>query len=87
MDLRKLPIMEAYCKTCPFKPIGNGVQNQELVNKVVERTLFKGQQICHGTEGRKRREWKNRCKGAWEHNSAIYIRMGMEDLVNKLKGP
>lgn len=49
----ELPVMKAHCKTCPFKPDDNGRwQDPELAQQVIERTLFKGQQICHGTEGK-----------------------------------
>lgn len=76
-----LPVMKNYCKTCPFKPNKKGVwQNVELANKVVERTLFKANQICHGTEG-KNRQANNRCKGAFDHNFEIYKRLGFEHLV------
>jgi len=76
-----LPVMRGYCKTCPFKPDEKGrAQDQQLANIVIERTLFKGHQICHGTEGPKR-EWKFRCKGSFDHNLVIYERMGLEHLV------
>lgn len=69
--------MKGYCETCPFKPDDKGRwQDTQLGNQVIERTLFKGHQICHGTEGEKR-EPNNRCKGAFEHNSEIYRRMGI----------
>jgi len=73
--------MKNHCATCPFKPDENGVwQNVELANKVVERTLFKGQQICHGTE-KENREGRNRCKGAYDHNLEIYKRMRLDHLL------
>lgn len=76
-----LPVMIANCKTCPFKlnELGRW-QDVELANKVISRTLFKAHQICHGTEGEKR-EWRNRCKGAFDYNMEIYSRMGVNHLV------
>jgi hypothetical protein len=74
----ELPIMKQFCKSCPFKPNERGVwQNAPLASKVIERTLFNSQQICHGTEGEKR-EPKNRCKGAYDYNFEIYKRLGLE---------
>ncbi len=79
-----LPVMKSHCKTCPFKPDENGRwQNVELANTVIARTLFKGQQICHGTEGAKRKQ-NNRCKGAFDHNLVIYQRLNLDHLlINK----
>jgi hypothetical protein len=88
----ELPVMTAHCKTCPFKPDEHGVwQDPRLANQVIERTLFQAQQVCHGTEG-PNREWHNRCKGAYDHNQAIYERLGYGDLLlnppeNKHKKP
>ena len=77
--LSELPVMKSHCKTCPFKPTEKGHwQNVELANVVVGRTLFKGQQICHGTEG-KNRKAKNRCKGSYDYNKEIYARMAIRD--------
>lgn len=77
----ELPVMKSHCKTCPFKPNTKGHwQNVELANEVISRTLFKKQQICHGTEG-KNREPNNRCKGAFEHNLEIYQRMNVAHLL------
>lgn len=77
----KLPVMKTHCATCPFKPNKNGVwQNIPLACQVVERTLFKGQQVCHGTEGKKRK-WRNRCKGAYDHNLEIYRRLKVDHLL------
>jgi hypothetical protein len=77
----ELPVMKAHCKICPFKPDENGKwQDAQLANKVIERTLFNSQQICHGTEG-KNRKANNRCKGAYEHNFEIYDRMGLSHLL------
>jgi hypothetical protein len=76
-----LPVMKSHCKTCPFKPDEKGRwQNARLANQVISRTLFNSQQICHGTEGDKR-EAKNRCKGAFDHNFEIYKRMGLDHLI------
>lgn len=77
----ELPVMVACCKTCPFRADANGRwRDVELANTVIERTLFKSQQICHGTEG-KNREANNRCKGSYDHNKEIYERMGWGDLL------
>lgn len=76
-----LPVMKVYCSSCPFKPKENGIwQDSKLANKVIERTLFKAHQICHGTEGKKR-EWNNRCKGAYDHNKQIYDRLNLGHLI------
>lgn len=77
----ELPVMVAHCKTCPFKPDENGQwQDVELSNKVIERTLLKSQQICHGSEG-KNRKANNRCKGAYDHNLTIYERLNLIHLL------
>lgn len=77
----ELPIMKANCKTCPFKQNDQGHwQDTNLANEVISRTLFKAQQICHGTEG-KNREANNRCKGAYDHNFEIYKRMNLSHLL------
>lgn len=82
-----LPIMKAHCKTCPFRPNEWGFfTDMELANAVIQRTLFQAQQICHGTEG-PNREWRNRCKGAYDHNKEIYDRMGIPDLDKTLNNP
>lgn len=76
-----LPVMKAHCATCPFRPDSSGRwQDVRLANKVISRTLFKSQQICHGTEG-KGRKANNRCKGAYDHNLAIYQRLGVDHLL------
>jgi len=81
VPVSELPVMVAHCKTCPFKPDENGRwQDVELSNKVIERTLFKSQQICHGTEG-KNRKANNRCKGAYDHNLTIYERLNLTHLL------
>jgi hypothetical protein len=81
MKVSELPVMKKCCKSCPFKLNEKGFyQDVELANKVIERTLFKGQQICHTTEG-KNRKGKNRCFGAYQHNLEIYKRMGLEKLL------
>jgi len=54
-----IPTMPAHCKTCPFAQNGD----RELESKVIERTILKAFQICHGTEGPKRKP-RFLCKGA-----------------------
>lgn len=77
----ELPVMKNYCKTCPFKPNDRGVwQNVELANEITQRTIFKAQQICHGTEGENRKP-NNRCKGSFDYNSEIYERLGMKQYL------
>jgi len=78
----KLPVMTTHCKSCPFRPVGKHGRWKDvrLANEVIQRTLFKGHQICHATEGPKR-EPRFRCKGAFDHNMVIYERMGFKDLV------
>lgn len=77
----ELPVMKAHCKTCPFKQDEKGImQNVELANEVISRTLFKAQQICHGTEG-KNREPNNRCKGSYDYNFEIYKRLNLNHLL------
>lgn len=81
VDVSTLPVMQACCKTCPFKPDKNGRwRDVEQANKVIERTLFKAQQICHGTEGKNRKP-THRCKGGFDHNKTIYDRMGLGHLL------
>lgn len=78
-----LPVMKACCKTCPFKKDQNGrEQNSALANEVTQRTLFKAQQICHGTEG-PNREPRSRCKGSFDNNVEIYKRLGLSHLIKK----
>lgn len=80
-NITDLPVMKAPCKTCPFKEDERGRwQDVELANTVIQRTLFKGHQICHGTEG-KNRKANNRCKGLFNHNSTIYERMGFKEFI------
>lgn len=77
----ELPVMVSFCKTCPFKPDENGrMRDPKLAGEVQSRTLFKGHQICHGTEGKNRKP-NNRCKGAFEANKEIYDRMGYGHLI------
>lgn len=78
INASELPVMKAHCKTCPFKDN----QNVELMNQVTARTLFKAHQICHGTEGAKRKP-NNRCKGSFDNNMVIYTRMGFDHLIIK----
>ena len=78
VKINELPVMPKHCKTCPFKPEANGQpQNPALCAAVNKRTLFKAQQICHGTEG-KNREPRNRCFGSFEHNADIYAGLGLD---------
>ena len=77
----ELPVMKSHCKTCPFKPNGNGYwQDVRLANEVTSRTLFNSQQICHGSEGKNRKP-NNRCKGSYDYNLEIYKRMGLDHLI------
>lgn len=67
--------MKACCKTCPFKEDERGIwKDTALANTVIERNLFKSQQICHGTEGDNRKP-NNRCKGYYDFAFQIYDRM------------
>lgn len=75
-----LPVMKACCATCPFRDVDGKWQDVELATQVIQHTLFKAQQICHGTEG-PNREPHNRCKGAYDHNYEIYKRMGLAHLL------
>jgi hypothetical protein len=76
-----LPVMKAFCKSCPFKPNKKGYwQNVEMADKVISQTLFQSQQICHGTE-RENRKPNNRCKGAYDHNLEIYKRLKLDHLL------
>lgn len=75
-----LPVMLACCKSCPFKEVDGRQQNPELASQVTSRTLFKAQQICHGTEG-KNRVARNRCKGSYDFNKTIYARLGLDHLL------
>jgi hypothetical protein len=76
----ELPIMKSCCKTCPFKEINGRMQDANLANKVTARTLFKGQQICHGTESENRKA-NNRCKGSYDYNYEIYSRLNLQHLL------
>lgn len=80
-----LPVMKSHCATCPFKPDENGVwKDTDLANKVVQRTLFKAQQICHSTQDHTKKGKKSfrfRCKGAFDYNTTIYERMGFGEFV------
>lgn len=76
IDCATMPVMKAHCKTCPFKLDDKGrAQDQELANRVTERTLFKASQLCHGVND------TLRCKGLFDHNFTIYERMGFAHLV------
>jgi hypothetical protein len=81
IDVATLPVMKNHCSSCPFRPNEKGYWfDVELAVKVIDRTLFKGHQICHGTEGKDRKP-RNRCKGAYDHNMEIYDRLGFKHLV------
>lgn len=76
-----LPVMKSMCKSCPFNLVAHNLYKDiQLANKVTERTLFQGHQICHGTEG-ENGEWTHRCKGSFDHNMVVYTRLGLEKLV------
>lgn len=78
------PVMKSCCKTCPFKMNRMGEwQNFEIANIVIERNLFKSQQVCRGTEG-ENREINNRCKGYFDYAYEIYHRMGIEPKKNTI---
>jgi hypothetical protein len=76
----ELPVMKSCCKTCPFKEINGRMQDAKLANTVTSRTLFKGQQICHGTETGNRKA-NNRCKGSYDYNYEIYSRLNLQHLL------
>lgn len=82
VPVSELPVMKSHCKTCPFRPIDESGrwQDTELANEVIGRTMFKAQQICHGTEG-ENREPRNRCKGSYDYNKEIYDRLGCGHLL------
>lgn len=83
MEVYKLPVMKAHCATCPFKPNAHARFNDsELAAKVIDRNLFKSQQICHGTEGPLRQP-HNRCKGYFDYALEIYKRLNLD--ISKLK--
>jgi stalled ribosome alternative rescue factor ArfA len=75
-----LPIMPVFCKTCPFKQNERGVfQDNKLASKVIERTLFKSQQLCHKDAYLSENQF--RCKGSWDYNFEIYNRLGFSELI------
>ncbi len=81
IDPKKIPVMPSHCKTCPFKKDEKGMyKDMTLAMQVIERTLFKAHQICHGTEGENRKP-THRCKGAFDHNMEIYKRLGWDKLI------
>jgi len=84
IDVSTLPVMKSHCASCPFRANQKGHwQDVGLANEVIRRTLFKGHQICHGTETGKGRKPHNRCKGAYDYNFQIYQRMGCDHLIAK----
>lgn len=77
--------MKAHCKTCPFRPDKerpNQFADMKLASKVIERTLFQSQQICHTTES-KNRKANNRCRGAFNYCNEIYERMGLIGFIKE----
>lgn len=80
-----MPIMEACCKTCPFKLNADGrYQNPELVARVVDRNLFQSQQICHHPRTVDKPE-THRCRGYYDYAFVIYERMGLNPEENIIK--
>jgi len=81
-NVSELSIMKAYCKTCPFKLNEKNIwQNVTLANSVIERNLFKSQQICHGSESINRKA-NNRCKGYYDYAFELYNRLGLKPSKN-----
>ena len=77
-EVSKKDIMVKCCKTCPFKKDENGVwRDGRLANEVIQRNLFKSQQICHHprTQGK---EETHRCRGYYDYAFAIYSRLGLQ---------
>lgn len=86
-NVSELPVMKVCCKTCPFNLNNkNHWQDIELASKVIERNLFKSQQICHGTEGKNRKP-NNRCKGYYDYSFEIYQKLGLEPEKHFLNQP
>lgn len=76
----ELPVMKSHCKTCPFRPNEQGHwQNPQLANEVINRVLFKAQQICHANHP----EETHRCRGAFDHCHTIYTRMGLSNIISE----
>lgn len=79
IDVSKLEVMPVCCKTCPFKLNDKGImQNIELANKVIERTLFKASQICHHN-GYNKKKQQFKCRGSYDYNMEIYKRIGIDE--------
>lgn len=86
-EICKLDVMKACCKTCPFRKDQSGRwQNPELANTVIQRNIFKSQQICHGTEGKDRKA-NNRCKGYYDYVFDLYQRLGLEPEKHLINQP
>lgn len=86
-NVSNLPVMPKCCKTCPFKNNEKGFwQDTELANKVIERNLFKSQQICHHPR-LKGEEETNRCRGFFDYAFEIYERLGMNPKENLINNP
>lgn len=70
--------MKRHCGSCPFKPDERGNwANTNLAIKVINRTLFKANQICHSTQGTNG-EPNHRCKGSYDYNRMIYKKLGFD---------
>ena len=86
-NVSELPVMAKHCKTCPFKCNNEGEwQNINLASTVIQRNLFKSQQICHGSEG-KNRKATHRCKGYFDYAFDIYENLGMDPGKNLINNP
>jgi len=76
---------KACCATCPFKKNERGHwQDSGLANTVIQRTLLKSQQLCHGSKGggpdeKIDQEHTRLCRGARDYYLEIYHRLGMID--------
>lgn len=82
-----LPVCKAKCSTCPFRENEEGQwQNATLAAEVIKRNLFKSQQICHGTEGKKRKA-RHRCKGYYDFAFGVYEKLGLDPGKNLINNP
>lgn len=83
--IENLKVQKACCVTCPFKKNEKGHWNDpELAGAVIQRTLFKAQQLCHGSKGGGPGETVDQdltrlCRGARDYYLEIYHRVGMID--------
>lgn len=78
----KMPVMKKKCSTCPFGETDRGWRDVNLAVAVTERTLFKGQQICHHPRIHGKKE-THRCRGSFDHNKEIYDRLGLGHLIKE----